>query len=79
MLNNSKHDIILQKNTTIGRTHQIAGITPLQVQEQHAVVSTATAPHQHIIGEWKYTSNNNVKYYRLTRRETSKCTMQSQP
>ena len=42
MLNNSKHDIILQKNTTIGRTHQIAGITPLQVQEQHAVVSTAT-------------------------------------
>ena len=41
MLNNSKHDIILQKNTTIGRTHQIAGITPLQVQEQHAVVSTA--------------------------------------
>ena len=37
MLNNSKHDIILQKNTTIGRILQISRITPLQVQECHAV------------------------------------------
>ena len=37
VLNNSKHDIILQKNTTIGRIQQIASITPLQVQERHAV------------------------------------------
>ena len=47
-LNNSKHDIILQKNTTIGRIQQISSISPLklqayhaaQVQECHAVVST---------------------------------------
>ena len=37
VLNNSKHDIILQKNTTIGRIQQIASITLLQVQERHAV------------------------------------------
>ena len=48
VLNNSKHDIILQKNTTLGRIQQISSITPLQVQEchtvqvqeRHAVVST---------------------------------------
>ena len=48
VLNNSEHDIILQKNTTIGRIQQISSITPIQVQEchtvqvqeRHAVVST---------------------------------------
>ena len=37
VLNNSKHDIILQKNTTIGRIQQISSITLLQVQECHTV------------------------------------------
>ena len=37
VLNNSKNDIILQKNTTIGRIQQVSIITPLQVQERHAV------------------------------------------
>ena len=31
------HDIILQKNTTIGRIQQISSITSLQVKERHAV------------------------------------------
>ena len=37
---NSNHDIILQKNTNIGRPHQIPSITPLQEQERHAVLLT---------------------------------------
>ena len=37
LLNNSNHDIILQKSTTIGRIQQISSITALQVKERHAV------------------------------------------
>ena len=36
VLNNSKHDLILKKNTAIGRIQQISSITPLQVKERHA-------------------------------------------
>ena len=38
VLNNSRYDIVLQKNTNIGRIQQISSITPLQVQKCHTVV-----------------------------------------
>ena len=41
VINNSKHDIFLPENTIIGRLQQISHITPLQVKERKADISTA--------------------------------------
>ena len=40
VVNSSKHDIFLPKNTIIGRLQQISHITPLQVKERKADTST---------------------------------------
>ena len=40
VINNSKHDIFLPKNTIIGRLQQISHITPLQVKERKENIST---------------------------------------
>ena len=40
VVNNSKHDIFLPKNTIIGRLQQISHITLLQIKERKANVST---------------------------------------
>lgn len=40
VINNSKHDVFLPKNTITGRLQQISQITPLQAKESKAVIST---------------------------------------
>lgn len=42
-MNNSRHDITLQKNTVIGRLQQVSHITPLQVKERELDVSMINA------------------------------------
>ena len=49
LLNNSKHDITLQKNSVIGRLYQIFYSTPLQVKQRKPTASTVhTQIKEHI-------------------------------